>query len=115
MCFMKPPETPAVDPPVSDTTAADQLALGTNAVSQRNSSLLGRLGLMLGRTAGPGGIAPSSGGSSDGGSEATATDITPAKTFAAPTATPQTKTGGGTLGTLRGIVPHYLRKPPANP
>ena len=105
MCFMKPPETPAASPPVSDTTAADQLGLGTNAVSQRSASILGRLGLMSSKGGRGGGErAPSS----SSAPEQRAADKTPA-----PGATPQTKTGGGTLGTLRGIVPHYLRKPPA--
>lgn len=112
MCFMQPPETPAADPPLSDTTAADQLALGTNAVSQRNAGILGRLGLLVSKVSGGGTGTPRA--SSGGGDESTAKDITP--TVTAPTATPQVKTGAGSnLGVLKGIVPHYLRKPPAAP
>lgn len=44
MCFPKPTQ-PQATPPVSDTSAANQLNLGTSSVQASSSSLLGRLGL----------------------------------------------------------------------
>lgn len=113
MCFVQPPETPAAAPPVSDNTAADSLSLGTNAVQQRSAGILGRLGLTSTR----GTVAPlkAPAKASDAGARDVSAQITApssADTSSAPIPG-QKHSAGNKLGPLRGILPEYLRRPPA--